>query len=67
MDTRDYRHWARRAVDWGADYLATLRDRPVRAQVRPGDVKARIADAPPRPARRCRASSPISNASSPAP
>lgn len=47
MDRDDFRHWARRAAEWGADYLATLRDRPVRPPVRPGDVASALPEAPP--------------------
>jgi len=47
LDPFDFRTWSHRAADWAADYRATLRDRPVRAQTAPGAVAARIADAPP--------------------
>ncbi|HSM40011.1 MAG TPA: pyridoxal-dependent decarboxylase [Afifellaceae bacterium] len=47
MDTDAFRAWSRRAADWGADYRASLRDRPVRAQVRPGDIASRIGRTPP--------------------
>ncbi len=47
MDEIDFRKWSHRAADWGADYHATLRDRPVRAQTQPGEIAAKIADAPP--------------------
>lgn len=47
MDTETYRHWARRAVDWTAEYLATLRDRPVRPDIAPGATLALLPDAPP--------------------
>ena len=47
MDKQDYRHWAHKAADWGADYLDGLRDRPVRAQVQQGDIAALIGVAPP--------------------
>jgi aromatic-L-amino-acid decarboxylase len=40
------RHWGRQAADWGADYLATMRDRPVRAQTAPGDIARQIPAAP---------------------
>lgn len=42
MDGEEFRHWSRKAADWGADYRETLRDRPVRAQTRPGDIIGRI-------------------------
>ncbi|MEM9061180.1 MAG: aminotransferase class I/II-fold pyridoxal phosphate-dependent enzyme [Pseudomonadota bacterium] len=47
MDRKDYRHWAHKAADWGASYLEDIADRPVRAQVAPGEVAALIGDAPP--------------------
>ncbi|MDX1576256.1 MAG: pyridoxal-dependent decarboxylase, partial [Kiloniellales bacterium] len=34
-------------ADWMADYLASVEDYPVRAQVAPGETAARLADGPP--------------------
>ena len=42
MNHDDLNHWSKRAADWITDYHATLRDRPVRAPVSPGDVLARL-------------------------
>ena len=47
MDGEEFRKWSHRAADWGADYRAELRERPVRAQTRPGEVAARVAASPP--------------------
>ena len=47
MDKNDYRAWAHRAADWGADYLDGLADRPVRPNVQPGEVAAQLPTAPP--------------------
>ncbi|MDH6234721.1 aromatic-L-amino-acid decarboxylase [Mesorhizobium soli] len=47
MNGEEFRHWSRKAADWGADYRETLRERPVRAQTQPGEVAARIAASPP--------------------
>jgi aromatic-L-amino-acid decarboxylase len=47
MDNKDFRRWSRKAADWGAEYRAGLRDRPVRAQTKPGDIAAEIALSPP--------------------
>ncbi|MCV3768385.1 pyridoxal phosphate-dependent decarboxylase family protein [Rhizobium sp. TRM95796] len=47
MDRDDFTRWSRRAADWGADYRASLGERPVRAQTRPGDIVAEIALSPP--------------------
>jgi aromatic-L-amino-acid decarboxylase len=42
MNHDDLNHWSKRAADWARDYHATLRDRPVCAQTRPGDTAARL-------------------------
>lgn len=47
MDREDFREWSRRAADWGADYRETVSARPVRPQLKPGDIAALIADTPP--------------------
>jgi aromatic-L-amino-acid decarboxylase len=47
MDNDAFRHWSHRAADWGADYRASLRDRPVRPDLQPGTIAARIAPNPP--------------------
>lgn len=47
MDKRDFRKWSHRASDWSADYQETLGQRPVRAQVKPGDIGRLIDAAPP--------------------
>lgn len=47
MDSEEFRDWSRRVADWGADYRAGLRERPVRAQTKPGDIARQIADAAP--------------------
>jgi aromatic-L-amino-acid decarboxylase len=47
MNNEDFKRWSHRAAEWGADYRASLRDRPVRAQTRPGDIAAEIALSPP--------------------
>ena len=47
MDNDQFRLWSRRAAEWGADYRASLRGRPVRAQTAPGEIAARIAPQPP--------------------
>lgn len=38
MNDNEFRDWSHRAADWGADYRASLRDRPVRAQTKPGAI-----------------------------
>ncbi|MBX9458719.1 MAG: aspartate aminotransferase family protein [Rhizobium sp.] len=47
MDSEEFRHWSRMAADWGADYRKTLRDRPVRAQTKPGEIARQIGDVAP--------------------
>jgi len=47
MKWDDFRIWGKRFVDWGADYRETLRDRPVRAQTKPGDILAKLPVSPP--------------------
>jgi aromatic-L-amino-acid/L-tryptophan decarboxylase len=43
----DFRKWAVKAAEWGADYRAKLRDMPVRPNIKPGEIAAQIAPAPP--------------------
>lgn len=47
MDGKQFRDWSRRAADWGVDYRASLRDRPVRPDVEPGAVFRSIEVSPP--------------------
>ncbi|MFD0916815.1 pyridoxal phosphate-dependent decarboxylase family protein [Pseudahrensia aquimaris] len=46
-DAIDYRAWSHRAADWGADYLDSLAERPVRPKVKPGAIAAQIGASPP--------------------
>jgi aromatic-L-amino-acid decarboxylase len=47
MDNDEFRHWSRRAADWGVDYRANLRERPVRPQLNPGAIFRSVEEAPP--------------------
>ena len=47
MKREDYFRWAERAARWGAEYLTTLDERPVRAQTAPGEIAAMLPVAPP--------------------
>ena len=47
MDENAFRDWSLKAAKWGADYRATLRERPVRSQTAPGDIARQIAASPP--------------------
>lgn len=38
MNWEEYAHWGKKISDWGAAYHQNLRDRPVRAQVAPGET-----------------------------
>lgn len=42
MDNSDFTKWSNRATNWGQTYLDTLRDRPVRAQIKPGEIAAKL-------------------------
>ena len=45
--SQDFRKWSLKAAEWGADYRASLRDRPVRARTQPGEIAGKIASSPP--------------------
>ena len=47
MRWSDFPKWGKWAADWAATYHAGLRDRPVRAQTRPGDIAAQLPASPP--------------------
>lgn len=47
MDRDSFRHWSRRAADWGVDYRIGLRDQPVRPMLIPGKVRDSLPSAPP--------------------
>ena len=47
MDDIDFREWSSRAAIWSANYLETLSDRPVKAQVAPGEIVRQIENSPP--------------------
>ncbi|HSA83112.1 MAG TPA: pyridoxal-dependent decarboxylase [Geminicoccaceae bacterium] len=47
MELDEFRRHAHRLVDWMADYLANVDQHPVRAQVRPGEIAAKLPDAAP--------------------
>lgn len=47
MTPEEFRAHAHEFVDWMADYLASVGDLPVRAQVAPGEVAAQLPAAPP--------------------
>ena len=47
MNTDEFRRHAHAVVDWMADYLDRVEQYPVKAQVRPGEIAARLPPAPP--------------------
>lgn len=47
MDSNEFRHWSVKAAEWGVDYRAGLRDRPVRPDIEPGKILGAIAASPP--------------------
>jgi aromatic-L-amino-acid decarboxylase len=47
MDNEEFRRHGHAIVDWMADYLAGVEDYPVMAQVRPGDIAAKLAPSAP--------------------
>jgi aromatic-L-amino-acid decarboxylase len=50
MDHDEFREWSIRAAQWGAQYRATVAERPVRASTRPGEIAAALPASPPRAA-----------------
>ena len=47
MDWDEFARWGEEITRWGAAYHTGLRERPVRAQVTPGEIKAQLPALPP--------------------
>lgn len=47
MRWNEFPKWGKWAANWAAGYHATLRDRPVRARTKPGDIAAQLPLSPP--------------------
>ena len=47
LDPEQFRAYGKQVIDWIADYLARAERYPVLAQVKPGEVKRQLPDAPP--------------------
>ncbi|HEV3178390.1 MAG TPA: pyridoxal-dependent decarboxylase [Stellaceae bacterium] len=47
MTPEDFRKFGHRLIDWLADYHAGIEERPVMAQVKPGDIKKQLPPTPP--------------------
>jgi aromatic-L-amino-acid decarboxylase len=47
MTPEEFRLWGHRVVDWVASYMERVESLPVLSQVKPGEVRARLPQAPP--------------------
>ncbi len=47
METAEFRKWAHRVADWMADYYENIESFPVKSQVQPGEIIARLPLLPP--------------------
>jgi len=47
MTSGEFRRWGHKAVDWIAEYMERVAELPVRSQVAPGDIRARLPPSPP--------------------
>ncbi|MEM7077354.1 MAG: pyridoxal-dependent decarboxylase [Pseudomonadota bacterium] len=47
MEKSEFARWSAAATAWSTEYLDGIAQRPVRAQVQPGDIAKRIAPSPP--------------------
>lgn len=47
MDKDEFRRFGHELIDWIADYFEHIEDRPVLAQIEPGDLKAQLPVVPP--------------------
>ena len=47
IDDKNFRQSAHQMVDWIADYLENIEKYPVKSQVQPGEIKAKIPNSPP--------------------
>jgi aromatic-L-amino-acid/L-tryptophan decarboxylase len=47
MSSEEFRRYGYAAIDWIADYLDSVEDRPVLSQVEPGEVRSKLPPSPP--------------------
>jgi aromatic-L-amino-acid decarboxylase len=47
MSGEDFRRYGHQLVDWISDYFASIEERPVLAQVKPGELMAQLPSSPP--------------------
>ncbi len=46
MSPEEFRRWGYKAINWIANYLENVENLPVLSQVEPGDIRAKLQDAP---------------------
>lgn len=47
MDWKEFKHWGSWVADWAGRYHHSLRDKPVRAQTKPGEIAEQLPLSPP--------------------
>jgi len=47
METAEFRKWAHHFADWMADYYENIEKYPVKSQVKPGEIAAKLPSSPP--------------------
>lgn len=47
MDADEFRRWGHRMIDWLADYQRQVEQYPVLSQVKPGEIRSQLPEAPP--------------------
>ena len=47
MDWDEFSDWSKWIAEWGSQYHKTLRDRPVRAKTKPGEIYSQLPNSPP--------------------
>jgi aromatic-L-amino-acid decarboxylase len=47
MSPDEFRQWGKEVIDWIADYMERVEDYPVQSQVKPGEIRAKLPNAPP--------------------
>src|SRR5512141_2022651 len=47
MDADEFRRWGHRMIDWLADYQRQVERYPVLSQVKPGEIRSQLPEAPP--------------------
>jgi len=47
MSSEEFKEWGYAVIDWIADYHETIESRPVRARVKPGEIREKLSPHPP--------------------